>query len=40
MKNYQNLIGFILLSLAIIASALIIKYAVIEMADIIYQGLI
>ena len=40
MKNYQTLIGFIILSLSIIAAAIILKGALVEMADIMYQGLI
>ena len=40
MKNYQNLIGFIILSLSIIAAAIILKGTLIEVADIIYQGLV
>ena len=40
MKHYQTLIGLIILSLSIIAAALILKGALLETAGIIYQGLV
>ena len=40
MKNYQTLIGLIILSVSIVVAAVILKGALLEMAGVIYQGLI
>ena len=38
MKNFQNLIGFIILSVAIIVAAIIIKTGLVELGTQVWHG--